>query len=205
MAPGPGRHRLRAVLLPLRSCLGFVLLCLAALPAQAEEELLHGPHPFIKNDELSLHAGFSGGLGDNVSGLRLQGDYSYRLGQTTWFDLQMGVVSGSCRNQEIACSDGTGDSVDIVAGAGWKYQTRLPLVVHVRFAGGPIFLFPDSARSSAGFLLRGAAGAHYFLYDWFGLGGELAGTWGMGFFRASPSHTGNLGSVEATLGVTLQF
>jgi hypothetical protein len=27
----------------------------------------------------------------------------------------------------------------------------------------------------------------------------------MGFFRASPSHTGNLGSVEATLGVALQF
>ncbi len=189
----------------MRACLSFVVLGGAALPAQADEVLLHGPHPFIKNDELALHAGFSGGLGDNVTGLRLQGDYSYRLGQVTWFDVQMGVVSGSCHRQEIACGDGTGNSVDIVAGAAWKFQTRLPLVVHLRADGGPIFIFPDSARSSAGFLFRGAAGMHYYLYDWFGLGGELAGAWGMGFFRASPSHTGNLGSVEATLGVTLQF
>ena len=189
----------------LRSLLCLVALFAAALPARAEEELLRGPHPFIKNDELALHAGFSGGLGDNVSGLRLQGDYSYRLGQVTWFDVQMGVVSGSCRTQEIACSDGTGNSVDVVAGAAWKFQTRLPLVAQVRVDGGPLFLFPDSARSSMGFIFRGGAGLHYFLYDWFGLGGEIAGAWGMGFFRASPRHTGNLGSVEATLGVTLQF
>jgi hypothetical protein len=189
----------------LRILLTFALLLCAAAPTRAEEELLRGPHPFIKNDELALHAGFSGGLGDNVSGLRLQGDYSHRLGQVTWFDLQMGVVSGSCRSQEIACSDGSGNSVDVVAGAVWKFQTRLPLVAHIRVDGGPLFLFPDSARSSAGFLFRGAAGAHYFLYDWFGLGGEIAGAFGMGFFRADPRHTGNLGSVEATAGVTLQF
>jgi len=203
--PGPGRHRLRTVRCPLRALLSFLVLLCAALPVQAEEELLRGPHPFIKNDELALHAGFSGGLGDNVSGLRLQGDYGYRLSQVTWLDIQMGVVSGSCRSKEIACNDGTGNSVDIVAGAAWKFQTRLPLVVHVRVDGGPLFLFPDSTRSSAGFIFRGGAGAHYFLYDWFGLGAEIAGAWGMGFFRASPSHTGNLGSVEATLGVALQF
>jgi hypothetical protein len=202
---GRGRHRLRAVRFLLPALLSAAAL-LGALPAaHAEEEVLHGPHPFIKTDELALHAGYSGGLGDNVSGLRLQGDYSYRLGQVIWFDVQMGVVSGSCRNEEIACSDGTGNSVDIVAGAAWKFQTRLPLIVHLRVAGGPLFLFPDSAQSSMGFLFRGGAGAHYYLYDWFGLGGEIAGAWGMGFFRADPSHTGQLGSVEATLGVALQF
>ena len=181
------------------------MLVAATAPARAEEALLHGPHPFVKTDELDLHAGFGGGLGDNVSGLRLQGDYTYRLGQVTWLDVQMGVLSGSCRTKEIACSDGTGSSVDVVAGAAWKFQTRLPLVAHLRVAGGPLFLFPDSARSSAGFLLRGAAGAHYFLYDWFGLGGEIGGAWGMAFFRAEPRHAGHLGSVEATLGVALQF
>jgi hypothetical protein len=190
---------------PLRIVLGLAVLVAATASARAEEELLRGPHPFIKSDELALHAGLSGGLGDNVSGLRLQGDYSYRMGQVTWFDLQMGVVSGSCRSQEIACRDGTGNSVDVVAGGAWKLQTRLPIVAHLRLAGGPFFLFPDSARSSAGFIVRGAAGAHYYLYDWFGLGGEIAGAWGMGFFRAPPRHTGNVGSVEATAGVTLQF
>jgi hypothetical protein len=181
------------------------LLLGAGANVLAEEELLRGPHPFIKNDELALHAGVSGGLGDNVSGLRLQGDYSYRLGQVVWFDLEMGVVSGSCRSQEIACNDGTGNSVDVVAGAAWKFQTRLPIVAQVRVDGGPMFLFPDSSRSSMGFIFRGAGSLHYFLYDWFGLGGEFGGAWGMGFFRAPPRHTGHLGSVEATLGVSLQF
>ena len=135
--PGPGRHRLRTVRCPLRALLSFLVLLCAALPVQAEEELLRGPHPFIKNDELALHAGFSGGLGDNVSGLRLQGDYGYRLSQVTWLDIQMGVVSGSCRSKEIACSDGTGYSVDIVAGAAWKFQTRLPRVK--RTLAGAVF------------------------------------------------------------------
>jgi hypothetical protein len=185
--------------------LGIVLLAAATSSARAEEDLLRGPHPFVKADELDLHAGYSGGLGDNVSGVRLQGDYTYRLGQVTWLDVQMGVVSGSCRTHEIACSNGTGTSVDVVGGAAWKFQTRLPLVVHARAAGGPLFLFPDGARSSAGFLVRGAGGAHYFLYDWFGLGAEIGASWGMAFFRADPRHTAHLGSVDATLGVALQF
>ena len=185
--------------------MGLAVLAGTMAPARADEPLLHGPHPFVKTDELALHAGLSRGLGDNISGLRLQGDYTYRLGQITWLDIQMGVLSGSCRTKDIVCTDGTGNSVDIVAGAAWKFQTRLPLVVQVRAAGGPLFLFPDNARSSAGFLFRGAVGAHYFLYDWFGLGGEIGGAWGMAFFRADPRHTGHLGSAELTVGVALQF
>jgi hypothetical protein len=181
-----------------------VLLC-AAFPVRAEEELLRGPHPFIQNDELDLHAGYAFAFGDDVSGLRMQADFSHRLGQVVWLDIQMGVVSGSCHTGDTTCSRGSGNAVDILAGAAWKFQTRLPLVIHVRADGGPVFLFPDSTRSAAGFLLRGAAGAHYYLYDWFGLGGEIGGTYGLGFFRTSPSHTGNLGSLDATLGVALQF
>lgn len=205
MDPSRGRHRLQSVSFPFRVLLALAVVLRAATSAAAEEELLRGPHPFIKTDEVFLHAGYSGGLGDNVSGLRLQGDYSYRVGQATWLDIQMGVVSGSCRSKEIACGDGTGNAVDIAAGAAWKFQTRLPLVVHVRVDGGPLFVFPDSAQSSIGVIFRGGAGAHYYLFDWFGLGAEIAGAWGLGFFRADPSHTGHLGSVEATLGVALQF
>jgi hypothetical protein len=182
-----------------------VILLGAISSAHAEEEMLRGPHPFIRDNELDLHAGYSAGLGDSIRGLRVQGDFSYRLGQLTWLDLQMGVVSGSCRTKAIACGNGTGDSVDIVAGAAWKFQTALPIVVHARVDGGPVFLFPDSARSSVGFLVRGAAGAHYFLFDWFGLGAEVGAAWGVAHFRASPGHTGNFGSLEATVGVALQF
>jgi hypothetical protein len=54
-------------------------------------------------------------------------------------------------------------------------------------------------------MLRGAAGAHYYLYDWFGLGGELGGGYGVVFFRTTPKHSGSLGTIQATVGVTLQF
>jgi hypothetical protein len=189
----------------LSSAATFAVFLGAVFYTHAEEELLRGPHPFIKDNELALHAGYSGGLGDYVSGLRLQGDYGYRLGQIPWFDLQMGVVSGGCQTDAITCSKGAGNAVDILAGVAWKFEAKLPIVVHARVDGGPVFLFPDGTRSAAGFLMRGAAGAHYYLYDWFGLGAEIGGAWGLGFFRSAPRHTGNLGSLDASLGVTLQF
>ena len=205
----PGRHRLRPVRFLTRALListsALALCSAAAAPARADEELLRGPHPFIKDNELALHAGFSGGMGDYVSGMRLQADYGYRMGQIAWLDIQMGVVSGSCHADTITCSKGTGNAIDVLAGAAWKFQTKLPIVVHARVDGGPVFLFPDNTPSAAGFLVRGATGAHYYLYDWFGLGAEIGAGWGLAFFRSTPRHTGSLGSVTATLGVTLQF
>jgi hypothetical protein len=205
----PGRHRLRFVTCQPSSLLIFAaaiaVLQAASSPARADEELLRGPHPFVKNNELTLHAGYSGGLGDYVSGMRLQANYSFRTSQLIWLDLEIGGVSGSCHADAITCSKGAGNAVDVLAGAAWKYQTELPIVVHARIDGGPVFLFPDGTRSAAGFLLRASAGGYYYLYDWFGLGAEIGGAWGIGFFRTTPSHRGELGSVEATLGVALQF
>jgi hypothetical protein len=187
------------------SLLALALLGASATSAQAEEELLRGPHPFIKDNELAIHAGYSAGLGDNMRGLRVQGDYLYRLAQTLWLDIQMGVVSGSCRTNQIACSNGSGNAVDVLGGAAWKFQTNLPIVPYAKVDLGPIFLFPDNTRSAAGFIVRGGVGAHYFLYDWFGVGAEFTGTWGMAFFATDAHRTGSLGSVDANLGVALQF
>ena len=189
----------------LATLLAFALLGLTAASAQAEEELLRGPHPFIKDNELTLHAGYSAGLGDNIRGLRVQGDYLNRLAQTLWLDIQMGVVSGSCRTNQTVCSNGSGNGVDILAGAAWKFQTNLPIVPYAKFNFGSIFLFPDNTRSAGGILVRGGVGAHYFLYDWFGVGAELTGAWGMAFFAADSHRTGSLGSVDINLGVALQF
>jgi hypothetical protein len=185
--------------------IAFALLGASASFARAEEELLRGPHPFIKDNELTLHAGYSVGLGDNMRGLRLQGDYLNRLAQTLWLDIQMGIVSGSCRTNQTACGNGSGNAVDILGGAAWKFQTNLPIVPYAKAAAGPIFLFPDSTRSAAGFLVRGGVGAHYFLYDWFGVGAEFAGSWGVAFFAADSHRTGSLGSVDMNLSVALQF
>jgi hypothetical protein len=95
--------------------------------------------------------------------------------------------------------------VDILGGAAWKFQTNLPLVPYAKVALGPIFLFPDNTRSAWGLLVRGGFGAHYFLYDWFGVGAEFTGAWGVGFFDADSHRTGSLGSVDINLGVALQF
>jgi hypothetical protein len=183
----------------------FALLGGFASSAKAEEELLRGPHPFIKDNELLAHAGYSAGLGDNVRGLRVQGDYLNRLAQTVWLDIQMGVVSGSCRANQTACGNGGGTAADILGGAAWKFQTNLPIVPYVKAAAGPIFLFPESTRSAAGFLVRGGVGAHYFFYDWFGVGAEFTGSWGMAFFSGDSQRTRSLGSLDMNLGVALQF
>ena len=185
--------------------LAFGLVGLATSAARAEEELLRGPHPFIKDNELGLHAGYSAGLGDNMRGLRVQGDYLNRLAQTAWLDIQMGIVSGSCHADQTVCASGGGNAVDILGGAAWKFQTNLPIVPYAKAAAGPIFLFPDGTRSAAGFLVRGGLGAHYFLYDWFGVGAEVTGSWGAAFFAADSHRTGSLGSVDMNLGVALQF
>ena len=190
----------------LRSALFAVaLIGLTASSALAEEELLRGPHPFLKDNELTAHAGYSVGMGDNMRGLRVQGDYLNRLAQTMWLDIQMGVVTGSCRTNQTVCTNGSGNGVDILGGAAWKFQTNLPIVPYAKFGIGPIFLFPDNTRSAAGVLMRGGAGAHYFLYDWFGVGAELTGSWGVAFFDADSHRTGSLGSVDFSVGVALQF
>jgi hypothetical protein len=171
--------------------------------ARAEDSLLRGPHPFIKDNELTLHAGYSAALGDDAGGLRVQGDYSYRLGQLLWLDLQMAVTSGSCSTDETTCAKGSGSAVDIVGGVAWKFQTSVPVVPYVKVDGGPIFLFPDGTRSALGLLARGGIGAHYYLVDWFGIGLEFTGAGGLAFH--SGGHTRALGSLDANLGVALQF
>jgi hypothetical protein len=187
---------------------GFMLLALVLLgtrSAHADEELLRGPHPFIKENELMFHAGYAAGMGDNVAGLRLQGDYLDRLGRTLWLDIQMAVVSGSCSTNQTACSKGSGNAVEVLGGAAWKFQTNLPIVPYTKLNLGPIFLFPDGTRSAAGIIMRGGVGAHYFIYDWFGLGAEITGSYGVAFFAADAHRTGSLGSVDASLGVAVQF
>ena len=190
---------------PLAFVFAIALLGLSASSAQAEEELLRGPHPFIKDNELALHVGYGAGLGDTMRGLRVQGDYLNRLARTAWLDIQMGIVSGSCQTDPTACESGGGNAVDILGGVAWKFQTNLPIVPYVKAAVGPIFLFPSGTRSAAGFLARGGVGAHYFLYDWFGVGAEVTGSWGVAFFAADSHRTGALGSVDMNLGVALQF
>jgi hypothetical protein len=182
-----------------------VTVLLGATSLSRADELLRGPHPFVKENQVSIHTGYGIRLGDNAQGFRLQADYTYRLGQALWLDIQMGMVTGKCRTNQTACSQGKGDAVDILAGVAWKFQTNLPIVPYARVAAGTIFLFPDHTDSAWGLLARGAGGAHYFLYDWFGLGIELGASLGRAFYSASERSSAVVGGVDLNLGVALQF
>jgi len=182
-----------------------LLLAALAAPARGEETLLRGPHPFNQQNFIALHAGWGLGFGDAPVGPRLQGDYQYRLSGPAWLDLQMGVLAGDCRGRAQPCGAGTGKAVDILAGAAWNFQTSVPLVPYARVAAGPVFLFPEGVRSSAGFLLRGGAGIHYFFYDWFGVGAEITLAWGLAVYDLSALRSGNLTTVDGNVGVRWHF
>ncbi len=58
-----------------------------------------GPHPFLKDNELSAHVLIANGLGDSMSGTKLAFDYGYKLcGRRSplWLDLALNLQHGAC-------------------------------------------------------------------------------------------------------------
>jgi hypothetical protein len=147
-------------------------------PARAEENLLHGPHPFLKDNELSVHILVAEGANDSLSGAKLALDYGYKLGAgsaPTWLNLEINVEHGGCGPMpgNGVCGSNTGDVVETLAGAKWKFATPLPLVPYVKAAAGLVFAFPNGASDAPGFAVRAAGGVNYFFFDWLGLGVEV--------------------------------
>ena len=58
-------------------------------------QLLRGPHPFLKDNELSAHLLLAEGLGDSWSGTKLGIDYGYRLSGPLWLNLQLNIQKGT--------------------------------------------------------------------------------------------------------------
>jgi hypothetical protein len=168
-------------------------------PAPQTEEILRGPHPFIKENEVAFHVGYSAGLGEAPSGVRVQGDYLSRLGRVPWLDIQMGILVGSCRAYEASCKRDR--AADILGGIAWRFQSTLPIVPYLKSSTGPVFLLSRDG-SAFGWVVRGGAGAHYYPYDWFGLGVELTAAWGV---AVSDTRSMSLGSIDANLGAAVQF
>jgi hypothetical protein len=158
----------------------FAIGALLALSsaARADENLLHGPHPFLKDNELSIHILVAEGRSDSLSGAKLALDYGYKLGAgaaPTWLNLEINVEHGGCNptSDNALCGSNTGDVVETMAGVKWKFATPIPLVPYVKAAGGLVFAFPNGASDAPGLAIRGAGGANYFFFDWLGLGAEV--------------------------------
>jgi hypothetical protein len=186
----------------IRAAVVFVLL-LVAVPARADE-LLDGPYPFLRDNELSLHGGLGAGFGDTFGGVKTTLDYGYRLQGGLWLDLDLGLLSGWCRTQAAGCA-GRGDSAEVLAGVKWKLRMNVPVVPYAKLLAGVAYQFPAAQRSAAGVMLRGGFGATYFIYEWLGLGAEVTMAAGHAGYATGTTLSRALGSLDVTLGAELQF
>ncbi len=182
----------------------LLITVLASAPARADENLLHGPHPFLKENELSAHLLLAEGLGDSWSGTKVAIDYGYHLSGPTWLNLEINVQKGTCSLTTGSCIR-SGSVFETLAGGKWKYATESPFVPYFKAAGGLIYLFPEEARSAVGLALRGGGGVNYFFFDWFGLGVEANLSLGRGFFDSSYTAGHGYAIVDIGGGVEFQF
>jgi hypothetical protein len=147
--------------------------------ARADENLLHGPHPFLKDNELSVHALVGEGQGDALSGAKLELGYGYKLTQGSaplWLSLLLSFEHSGCNSAPGGsgdCVGVTGDIVETMAGVKWKFATPLPLVPYIASNAGLVFAFPNGATDASGLAIRGTGGANYFFFDWLGLGVQV--------------------------------
>ena len=160
--------------------LSLSILAAVATPARADENLLHGPHPFLRDNQLSVHVLIAEGLSDTLSGAKLGFDYGYKATDSVtapvWLDLQINYAHAGCNSSTASlsvCGNNTGDIIETLAGARWTFATPIPLVPYLKGAAGLLFAFPNGASDSVGLAVRAAGGANYFFFDWLGLGAEV--------------------------------
>jgi len=197
---------------PLLSALvlGAVLLLLPAA-ARGEENLLHGPHPFLKDNELSVYALIGEGQGDAISGAKLEVDYGYKLtsGQAPfWLNLLVSFEHSGCNPAPGGagdCPSVTGDIVETMAGAKWKLGTPIPLVPFLKANAGLVFSFPNGATDAMGLAWRVAGGANYFFFDWLGIGGQVGFSLGWIDYDATFSGSHTYAIVDFGGGLEFQF
>ena len=159
--------------IPLVCCLTALVTALPAA-ARADDNLLRGPHPFLKENALGVFALVASGQGDSMGGGKVVFDYGYKLtngAMPAWLDLAIGIQHATCMSSAAAgCSQQTGSTFETLTGVKWKFATPLPLVPFVGASAGFAFGFPNGASSGMGVMIRPVGGASYFLTDWLGLG-----------------------------------
>lgn len=177
-----------------------LFLCLTGTRARAED-ILRGPHPFVKENSLSLSGGLTASSGAAVGGTRMHLNYGYQFSGSIWLDLHAGVVDGGpdTPGDEVCASCGT--SADVLAGVAYRLRMNVPVVPYAKLSAGMLYLFPGQGENTAGMLVRPAVGGKYHLYDWLGFGLEIATN--IGFASAGSSRT--VASLDLTIGAEYQF
>lgn len=179
--------------------------------ARADDNLLHGPHPFLRDNQLSLHVLVGDGINDTVSGAKLALDYGYKMTggvvAPVWLDLQINYEHAGCNAASTngVCGSNTGDLVETLAGARWTFATPIPLVPFLQSGIGLLFAFPNGASDAVGFGVRAVGGANYFFFDWLGLGAEVGVSLGRIGYDSTFSGSHNYATLDFGGGVEFQF
>jgi hypothetical protein len=180
-----------------------------SLPAgvAADEPFLRGPHPFRKDNALSLGAGY--GLASDFRGVSAAVGYGYQLAGSLWLDLRFDLLDAANElpRPSLPC-EGCAEVAtfaDVLAGLRYKLQTDIPLVPYFGAVVGPVFLFNHGADGAVGVALRASAGAKYFLYEWLGLGLELGLMIGGALVDETAGLSGFVRMVDLGLGAEVQF
>ncbi len=176
-----------------------------ALAAEGEP-FLRGPHPFRKENALSLGAGY--GVASGFHGVQAGLDYGYELSGSLWFDLRLDLLDAADERSVTPPCPTCGEVVtyaDVMAGFRYKLQTDIPLIPYGSAVVGPVFLFNRGASGAFGLALRTAVGAKYFLYEWFGLGLELGLLLGGAVVDEAAGLDSALRMVDLRLGAEVQF
>lgn len=190
----------------------FGALCAWPTAARAQENLLHGPHPFLKDNQLSLHVLVGEGMGDTLSGAKLAVSYGYKLTSgvvaPVWFDLQVNYEHSGCNADVMnsaVCGTNTGDMVETFVGARWTFGTPLPLVPFLKTGAGLLFAFPNGASDAVGLGVRAVGGANYFFFDWLGLGAQVGVSLGRIDYDATFKGSHNYATLDFGGGLEFQF
>lgn len=173
--------------------------------AHAEEELLRGPHPFLKENALIVGGGYAASTGGMVGGLKLKGAFEYELVGSLWLNLQFNFVDGSDRPLDGRLCTSCGRAADAMAGLSYRLQMDVPVILSGTLAGGFVFVFPDRAASAMGLGLRPSVAGRYYVYDWLGFGLEMGALLGFASHESGSGLSRGLASLEAVLNVEVQF
>jgi len=198
-----------ALRFPLTSFFAIVAAAAAmrAAPARAAEVMLRGPHPFLKDNEVSARLLFADGIGSAPTGTKIALEYAYKAAHPLWADIQLNLQHGGCQSApaQAPCGVDSGDVVETLGGIKWKWATTIPLVPFVDGLAGMVFVFPDSAQSALGFTARVAGGASYYFFDWLGVGAQAGFSLGRVSYTSSFPGSPTYSVFDIGGGVELQF
>ncbi len=193
----------------LRAVRVFVPLVLAgsvtvlATGAAADEPFLRGPHPFRKDNALSVGAGY--GVASGFHGVAAAVDYGYQIAGSLWLDLRFDMIDAQSDADRGAAGAQVATFTDVLGGIRYKLQTDIPLVPYAGALLGPVFLFHDGADGAFGAALRISAGVKYFLYEWLGLGIEVGSVLGAAVVDEARGLDPQVRLFDLGIGAEIQF